>query len=59
RYVPETARILANVARACAELIGAGPSAPLDHVCRAMVRWYDEHALPGVELAVHARPEKA
>ena len=58
-YVPETARILANVARTCAELIGAGRSAPLDNACRAMVRWYDEHALPGVELAVKARSQTA
>jgi len=58
-YVPETARILANVAGACAELIGAGRSAPLERECRAMVRWYDEHALPGVELAVRARPQTA
>jgi len=56
-YVPETARILVNVARACSELIGAGPATPVEHECRAMVRWYAEHAVPGVELAVKARPE--
>jgi len=56
-YVQETSRIIVNVARACAELVGAGRSVPLDNICSAMVRWYDEHALPGVELAVKARPE--
>ncbi len=53
-YVPETARVLVNVAQACAELIGAGTAAPADQECRTMVRWYGEHALPLIEQAVRA-----
>ncbi len=53
-YVPETARVLVNVAQACAELIGAGAIAPADQECRAMARWYGEHALPLIERAVQA-----
>lgn len=51
-YVPETARILVNMAQACAELIGGGKSPPADRECRAMARWYGEHALPLVEQAL-------
>lgn len=54
-YVPETARVVVNVAQACAELIGSGSPAPVDDMCRKMVRWYREHAVPLVEQAVEDR----
>lgn len=54
-YVPETARILVNVAQACAELIGAGKPAPADHTCRKMAVWYRVHATPLVERAIADR----
>jgi len=54
-YVPETARVLVNMAQACAELIGARDAAPAGADCRRMMRWYDEHALSGIERAIKAR----
>lgn len=58
-YVPEAARVLVNVAQACAELIGTGKVAPADQQCRAMARWYGEHALPLVEKAVQRKIENS
>ena len=43
-YVPETARIVVNMARACAELVGSGEAAPAQEPIRKMLRWYENHA---------------
>jgi hypothetical protein len=48
-YVPETARVLTNVAQACAELIGAGKSPLSEPACQGLVQWYEESAVPLVE----------
>ena len=56
-YVPETARVLVNVAQACAELIGAGTIDPVDQGCHRMVRWYDDHALPLIEQAIQVNQQ--
>jgi len=58
-YVPESARILVNVAQACAELIDAGTNAPTDEACRKMVRWFNDHALPHVEQTMQASRDTA
>ena len=54
-YVPEAARILVNAAQACAELVGAGTLPKVEDECRAMIRWYGEHATPLVESALEGR----
>ncbi|MCL6708095.1 hypothetical protein M8R20_13915 [Pseudomonas sp. R2.Fl] len=55
-YVPETARILAAVAHAGAELIGSGEGhAPAEAEIRQMIAWMNTHAVPGIERAVAAR----
>jgi hypothetical protein len=51
-YVPETARILVNMAEACAELIGAEGAAPASDAIDRMTRWYGEHAIPHLERAL-------
>jgi hypothetical protein len=48
-YVPETARVLTNVAQACAELIGAGKTPLSERACHGLVQWYGESAVPLVE----------
>lgn len=57
-YVPEAARILVNVAQACAELVGSGKPAPADDMCRKMAVWYREHATPLAERAITDRQAK-
>ena len=55
-YLPESARILRNVAEACAELVGAGEPAPGAAEAREMVRWYSGHLGPLLEDATRSRP---
>jgi hypothetical protein len=50
--MPETARILGNVAMACTELIGAGHDPAIDTACRDITRWYREHAVPSLQAAL-------
>lgn len=54
-YVPETARILIAMAQAAAELIGAGDDAAVSAEMRRIVGWYRDHAMPGIEKAIHDR----
>lgn len=55
-YVPEAARIVAAMAQASVELIGAGDDEPAasDEI-RKMIAWFGNHAAPGIERAVEAR----
>ncbi len=54
-YVPEAARILVAMARASAELIGAGETAPAGDSIQKMIQWFGNHAAPGIERAVADR----
>jgi hypothetical protein len=45
-YVPETARILRNMADAASELVGASPATPAADRIERMLRWYPGHAVP-------------
>ena len=51
-YVPETARILTNMAAACAELIGAEPTKPAADGIARMLRWYNDHAMPRLKTVL-------
>ena len=53
-YVPETARILAGMAAACAELINAADVQPAQKDIEQMINWYREHALPNLRIALTA-----
>jgi hypothetical protein len=57
-HVPDAARLLVSMAQACGELVGARDSAPADAACRAMARWYGDHALPTIARALE-NPRKA
>lgn len=58
-YVTETARILVSMAQAAAELIGAGDKEPAGAIeAQNIVKWFNEHAAPGVERAVAERREQ-
>lgn len=54
-YVPEAARILVATAQAAAELIGAGDGMPAEDAIRDMIRWFGDHAAPGIERAIAER----
>jgi hypothetical protein len=54
-YVPEAARVLVGMAQACAELIGAKDAAPAEDVIQNMLRWYGQHAAPGLREAIAGR----
>jgi hypothetical protein len=53
-YVPETARILAGMAAACAELIKAADTKPAQADIEQMMNWYRRHALPALQVALAA-----
>ncbi|SRR5258706_5486507 len=53
-YLPETARIVMNMAQACAELIGGQEAAPADAATRKMICWYSDHAVPRIQKALEA-----
>jgi hypothetical protein len=44
-YVPETARVLVNMAEACAELVGGSDAKPAHESIQRMLRWYDHQAV--------------
>lgn len=54
-YVPEFSRILVAMAQAGAELIGAQEAAPADDAIKAMIGWYNNHAIPNLERAMAHR----
>lgn len=50
-YVPDFSRILAAMAQAGAELVGAKETAPASLAIAHMIGWYNSHALPNLERA--------
>jgi hypothetical protein len=54
-YVPDPARILINMAQACAELIGAPGSTATDAACRSVAGWYSNQAIPNLRRAFETR----
>lgn len=51
-YVPEASRIVVNMATACAELVGAQPTADMRAAVDHMLNWYRAHALPRLAEAI-------
>lgn len=51
-YVPEASRILVNMAKACAELVGSQPTDGMRRALADMLAWYPDHALPHLEKAI-------
>lgn len=50
-YTPESARILVNVARLCAELVDGGNKGSLEKITGDLNSWYQKHMIPGLRKA--------
>lgn len=53
-YVPETARILQNMAAVAAELVDTADRTPANQKLRDMITWYHDHLPTSVEKALNA-----
>ncbi|MBP1853512.1 hypothetical protein [Rhizobium halophytocola] len=59
-HVPEFARILVAMAQAAAETIGSSEGhAPAGAQIDAMIAWYGDHAVPGIEKAIDLRRSRS